>query len=79
MILETYIDAGVYQRLTKSVNQLNLQINRITKDGSKIIDHSKEILPVLENLYDKYYIPESRQKIDDNTDDPIIVTSETFE
>lgn len=79
LILETYIDAGVYQRLTKSVNQLNLQINRITKDGSKIIDHSKEILPVLENLYDKYYIPESRQKIDDNTDDPIIVTSETFE
>ena len=79
LVIETYIDAGVYQRLTKSINQLNLQVNRMTRDGSKIIDHSKEILPVLDNLYDKYYIPESRQKQDENWDDPIIVTSETFE
>ena len=79
LILETYIDAGVYQRLTKTINQLNMQINRMTKDGSKIIDHSNEILPILETLYDKYYIPESRLKKDENYDAPIIVTSETFE
>jgi hypothetical protein len=49
------------------------------KDGSKMTDHSTEIIPIIENLYSKYYIPESRQKKDEDFGDPMIVTSETFE
>lgn len=79
LILETYVDAGVYSRLTKSINQLNQQINKMTKDGSKVIDHASDIKRVIENLYDTYHISEARQKKDEDLGDPIIVTSETFE
>ena len=79
LILETYVDAGVFSRLTKSINQLNQQINKMTKDGSKVIDHAGDIKHVVENLYDTYHISESRQKKDEDFGDPIIVTSETFE
>ena len=79
LILETYVDAGVYSRLTKSINQLNQQINKMTKDGSKVIDHAGDIKRVIENLYDTYHISEARQKKDEFLGDPIIVTSETFE
>ena len=79
LILETYVDAGVYSRLTKSINQLNQQINKMTKDGSKVIDHAGDIKRIVENLYDTYHISEARQKKDEELGDPIIVTSETFE
>lgn len=79
LVLETYVEAGVFSRLTKSMNKLNSDINKMTRDGSKLTAHAAEVLPVIENLYDKYYIPVSRQAKDEYTGDPIIVTSETFE
>lgn len=79
LALEVYVEEGVYTRLTKSINQLKKQINKMTKDGSKITDHKLDIQRVIESLYDTYHIPESRQKKDQDFGDPIIVTSETFE
>lgn len=79
LIIETYVQAGVFTGLTKAINRLTQQVNKMTKDGSKMTDHSPEIIPIIENLYSKYYIPESRQKKDEDFGDPMIVTSETFE
>ena len=79
LIIETYVQAGVFTGLTKAINRLTQQVNKMTKDGSKMTDHSTEIIPIIENLYSKYYIPESRQKKDEDFGDPMIVTSETFE
>lgn len=79
LVLETYVETGVFNRLTKSMNKLNRDINKMTKDGSRITEHSTEISRVLEDLYDTYYIPAARIKKDENPGEPIIVTSETFE
>ena len=79
LVLETYINAGVYNHLTKSVKKLNRDINRMKKKDPKLINHSQEILPIIESLYDIYYVPEAQQKIDIDLGDPFIVTSETFE
>jgi len=79
LIIETYVQAGVFTGLTKAINRLTQQVNKMIKDGSKMTDHSTEIIPIIENLYSKYYIPESRQKKDEDFGDPMIVTSETFE
>lgn len=77
--LEVYVNMGVFNDLTKSLNSLNRNINVMTHDGSKVKDHEAQIIPVIEDLYQKYYIPVSRQAKDEYTGDPIIVTSETFE
>lgn len=79
LALETYVEQGVYTRLTRSFNQLKQQINRMTRDGSKITDHKSDIQRIIENLYDTYYISEARQKKDEDLGSPIIVASETFE
>ncbi len=79
LVLERYVDDGIYNRLTKGMNQLKQQITKMTKDGSRVTQHAAEILPVIEGYYDKYHIPTERLKKEENTDDPIIVTSETFE
>lgn len=79
LILENYVQDGVYSRLTKRLNQLNQQVNRMTKDGSRIIQHAAEIIPVLQLLYDKYYISTERLKKNEQIADPFIVTSETLE
>ena len=79
LIIETYVQTGVFTGLTKAINRLTQQVNKMTKDGSKMTDHSTEIIPIIDNLYSKYYIPESRQKKDEDFGDPMIVTSETFE
>lgn len=79
LVLEAYVSAGVFTRLTRRMNQLNHNINVMTRDGSKVTAHADEIKPVLEKLYQKYYIPVSRQAKDEFLGEPIIVTSETFE
>ncbi len=79
LVLEEYIGAGVYNQLTKGMNQLKQKITRMTKDGSRLAQHAPEILPVIENFYDKYHISKDRIEKEGNADDPIIVTSETFE
>ena len=77
-ILEVYIQDGVFNRLTKSINQLNQKINKLTKNGSKVVDHADEILPVIESLYDRYYISVERLQKDDDNSNPMIIISETF-
>ena len=57
LIIETYVQTGVFTGLTKAINRLTQQVNKMTKDGSKMTDHSTEIIPIIENLYSKYYIP----------------------
>lgn len=79
LVLEGYVSAGIFNRLTKSINQLRQRITKMTKDGSRLNQHAEEILPVIESLYDKYHISTERLKKEDNINDPIIVTSETFE
>lgn len=79
LVLEGYVNDGIFTRLTKSLNQLNLQVHKMTKDGSRLTAHAAEVLPILENLYSKYHISETRQKKEEAVKDPIIVTSETFE
>jgi len=79
LVLEGYVDAGIYNRLTKGINQLRQQITKMTKDGSRIAQHAEEILPIIEGYYDKYHISADRLKKEENTEDPILVTSETFE
>jgi len=79
LVLEGYVDAGIYNRLTKGMNQLKQQISKMTKDGSRITQHAEDILPIIEGYYDKYHISADRLKKEENTDDPILVTSETFE
>ena len=79
LMLEQYIVEGVFNRLTKSINALQRDINRLTKDGSKVADHKEKILPVIENLYDKYHLSEQRVMKDEEEGEPLIITSETFE
>ncbi len=79
LVLEQYIVEGVFNRLTKSINALQRDINRLTKDGSKVASHKENILPVIENLYDKYHLSEQRVKKDEEEGTPLIITSETFE
>jgi anion-transporting ArsA/GET3 family ATPase len=78
-VLENYVSAGIFNRLTKSINQLKQQITKMTKDGSHLSQHADKILPVIESLYDRYHISTERLKKEENTNAPIIVTSETFE
>ena len=79
LVLETYVNAGIYNRLTKGMNKLKQQITQMTKDGSSITKHKNEILPIIEDYYDKYHISSERLKKEEDVNDPIIVTSETFE
>ena len=79
LVLEQYIVEGVFNRLTKSINALQRDINRLTKDGTKAADHREKILPVIENLYNKYHLSENRVKKDEEEGTPLIITSETFE
>lgn len=79
VVLEGYVISGIFNRLTKGMNQLNLQVNKMTKNGSRITDHASEILPIIENFYDKYYVSTERKVKEDAVEDIIIVTSETFE
>ena len=79
LVLEQYIVEGVFNRLTKSINALQRDINRLTKDGSKVTDHKEKILPVIENLYDKYHLSEQRVRKDEEEGEPLIITSESFE
>ena len=79
LVLEQYIVEGIFNRLTKSINALNRDVNRQTKDGSKVTDHKEKILPVIENLYDKYHLSENRIRKDEEESTPLIITSETFE
>lgn len=80
LALETYVSMGVYNRLTKGLNNLNRKINSLTKDGSTLTQHASEILPIIEEYYEKYHISADRiKREDENESDPIIVTSETFE
>lgn len=79
LVLEQYVVEGIFNRLTKSVNALQRDINRLTKDGSKVTAHREKILPVIENLYQKYHLTENRTKKDEEESTPLIITSETFE
>lgn len=80
--LESYVKAGIFNQLTKSVNRLHNLASRFTRDGSPLSRHKEKLLPVVEQLYDKYHVAEKRRDSGDykpGDDDPIIVTSETFE
>lgn len=79
VVLESYVQAGIFNRLTKSINKLNHDVNRLTKDGTSITSHATKILPVIEDLFDKYYISEERLNQEDENGEPMIVASETFE
>ena len=79
LVLEQYIVEGIFNRLTKSINALQREMNRLTKDGTKVTDHREMVLPVVENLYDKYHLSENRIKKDVDEGSPLIITSETFE
>jgi superfamily II DNA/RNA helicase len=79
VVLEKYIQEGVFNRLTKNINALQRDINRLTNDGSKVIDHKEKIFPIIENLYDRYHLSDKKVEKDQDFGDPIIVTSETFE
>lgn len=77
--LGVYIQEGIFNQLTKAFNKLGRDINKWTKDGSTVKAHAAQILPVVEDLYDNYYISEERRAQEVNTSDTLIVTSETFE
>ena len=79
LVLEKYVQEGVFNRLTKSINTLQRDINKLTKDGSKVVDHKGKILPVIENLYEMYHLSEKRVKEEEDEGTPMIITSETFE
>lgn len=79
VVLEKYIQEGVFNRLTKNINALQRDINRLTNDGSKVIDHKEKIFPIIEKLYDRYHLSDKKVEKDQDFGDPIIVTSETFE
>ena len=79
LILDKYIQEGIFNRLTKKINALQQSINKLTKDGSKVIDHKEKILPIIENLYDTYHVSEKRIKEEVDEGTPMIITSETFE
>lgn len=78
IVLEDYVSDGIFNRLTKGINQLGQQMNRMTKDGSKLTDHRDEILRIVDNYYEKYFISADRLKKDENDADSLIITSETF-
>ena len=79
LILDKYIQEGIFNRLTKKINALQQSINRMTNDGSRVTDHKEKILPVIENLYDTYHVSEKRVKEAEDEGTPMIITSETFE
>ena len=79
LVLDKYIQEGIFNRLTKSINTLQRDINKLTKDGSKVVDHKDKILPVIESLYDRYHLSEKKVVNEDNDSNPMIITSETFE
>ena len=77
-ILEVYVQDGVFNQLTKSLKKLNQRMNSLIKDGSTVVDHESEIKPIIDSLYDKYYIPFDRLKKESEESNPVIITSETF-
>ena len=79
VVLEEYVTLGVFNRLTKEMNSLGQKINKMTNDGTPITSHANQILPIIENYYDKYYISLQRRQKDDEVADALIITSETFE
>ena len=79
VVLEKYIQEGVFNRLTKNINALRRDINRLTNDGSKVIDHKEKIFPIIEKLYDRYHLSDKKVEKEEHEGTPMIVTSETFE
>lgn len=77
--LGEYIEEGVFNQLTKAFNRMSQLVNKMTKDGSSVKSHAQDILPVIDDLYERYLISGNRQAEEDNTSDTLIVTSETFE
>ncbi len=78
--LESLVQDGVYIKLTKDINRLNSRINTMTRDGSTIESHSKEISATVEELIYRYCSSNGKKKKkEDRDDEPMIVTTETFE
>lgn len=80
VMIELLVQDGVYTNLTKEINRLNTRINKITKNGSKLQSHLYEIAATIDLLYDRYCSSIGKKKTKENNDEePMIVTTETFE
>lgn len=78
LVLEQYVDEGIFSNLTLSLNRLSRELTKWRKTMS--IDEIKSmLLDKLTKLYDHYHINSRCQTSDEVQQSTEIITSETFE
>lgn len=78
LVLEEYVNEGMFSNLTLSLNRLSREVNRRKK--TEHIDIMKQwLMKSLENLHDRYYISKEKQERENQFRQSEIITSETFE
>lgn len=78
LIIEQYVNDGVFSNLTLSINRLNREVNKLKK-SQNIESLLSMIAMKLETLYDHYNISQKQQDAEELHQQPVIITSETFE
>lgn len=78
MVIEEYVNEGIFSNLTLSLNRMSRDLNRQKKTNQVSI--IKPLLSMqLEKLYDHYYISKEKQIREDQYQQSEIITSATFE
>lgn len=78
IVLEEYVNEGIFSNLTLSLNRLNRELSKQKKTVQQAT--LKPMLSMrLESLYDHYYISKERQAKENQYQQSEIITSETFE
>lgn len=78
LVIEKYVNEGVFSNLTLSLNRLSRDVNRMKKNSA--VDSLKPIIAMkLETLYDHYNLTQEQKEMEKQINQTVIITSETLE
>lgn len=78
LVIEKYVNEGVFSNLTLSLNRLSRDVTRMKKNST--IDELKPMIAMkLEYLYDHYNLTQEQKEFEKQINQTVIITSETSE
>lgn len=78
LVIEKYVNEGVFSNLTLSLNRLSRDVNRMKKKSA--VDSLKPMIAMkLETLYDHYNLTQEQKEMEKQINQTVIITSETLE
>ncbi len=78
LVIEKYVNEGVFSNLTLSLNRLSRDVTRMKKNST--IDELKPMIAMkLEYLYDHYNLTQEQKEFEKQINQTVIITSETLE